>query len=145
MAQSMAPSSETGYEESTMALPPAAACPGPWTGSSRADRAGGAGGVSTAAGVAVAALLATDEAFSYADRSAELRVLVVRLQSEGWRYLQLAGSTYTGKTHKQAYATFAERVEQILESDLGAYYRAYYRGESEPQGTADRPDETAPT
>ena len=46
------------------------------------------------------------------------------MKIEGWQYFQLAGSYRQFKTHSDAYAHFAGRVEQYIQKDFQVKFKS---------------------
>jgi hypothetical protein len=67
-----------------------------------------------------ATALATDTLFGFGDRWSHHRKVAEALKSEGWLYIQLA-DRYTGFTHEEARAGFAEQVERLAREQVTRY------------------------
>lgn len=88
--------------------------------------AGGFGDAARAGGViaslVVAVSAAIEQFFGFGGRWQHYRQTVERLKSEGWFFFQLAGRYGTdGASHAAAYPAFAERVEEIVQSDVEVF------------------------
>jgi len=70
----------------------------------------------------VAISAAVEQFFHFGERWHHYRETTERLKAEGWLYFQLAGPYAGGSDgHSGAYPLFAQRVEEILKSDVSAY------------------------
>lgn len=72
----------------------------------------------------VAICAAIDQFFKYGDRWRHYRRSVELLKSDGWQFFQLTGpyATYAKKGgHEEAFALFANQVENIIRSDVEGY------------------------
>ncbi|MCY3935763.1 MAG: DUF4231 domain-containing protein [Chloroflexi bacterium] len=76
-----------------------------------------------AVSLAVALSAGLDEFFRFGERWRHYRSTTERLQTEGWRFLQLSDSYATFANHSQACTLFSERVEAILEEDTDGYFQ----------------------
>jgi len=70
----------------------------------------------------VAVSIAVEEFFHYGERWRHYRRIVEMLKSEGWQFIQLAGSYQNHKDHGEAYSAFAARVEDILHQDIEMFF-----------------------
>jgi hypothetical protein len=69
----------------------------------------------------VAGLAALDEVLKYGDRWRHYRRTAELLKTFGWQYLTLSGTFKRFDTHAQAFTTFTERVEDVLNEDVEGY------------------------
>lgn len=69
----------------------------------------------------VAAAVAVEGWLRFGERWRHYRATVERLKAEGWRYLQLGGPYARHGDHAAAYASFAHRVEGIIQPSVDAY------------------------
>jgi Protein of unknown function (DUF4231) len=79
--------------------------------------------------VMVAALVGVEEFFHHGERWRHYRRTVEWLKTEGWQFFESCGA-YVGKTHTEAYAAFAGRVEEVLQQDIEGFI-AHIAGEKE--------------
>jgi hypothetical protein len=69
-----------------------------------------------------AASAAIEGFFRYGERWRNYRSTAEQLKTEGWRYFQLAGPySVDGAGHGALYGAFANRVEEIITSDVQVY------------------------
>jgi hypothetical protein len=68
----------------------------------------------------VAASAAVEEFFHYGERWRHYRRTVELLKIEGWLFFQSSGP-YSGKSHAEAYPSFAARVEKTIQHDVDVY------------------------
>ena len=66
----------------------------------------------------VAVSAAIEQFFDFGGRWQHYRRTVEQLKTEGWSFMQLSGRYADAATHAQAYTTFADRVEHIIQSDI---------------------------
>ncbi len=79
--------------------------------------------------MAVALSAGLDEFFRFGERWRHYRATSERLQTEGWRFLQLS-ERYSGhRSHQEACGTFCECVEAILEEDAPIYFERAVPGQ----------------
>jgi len=84
----------------------------------------------------VAISAAVEEFFHYGERWRHYRRTVEWLKIEGWQFFQLSGPYRRYKSHAEAYAAFANRVEGIIQRDVEVYITEVVREkEEEKQGT----------
>jgi hypothetical protein len=69
----------------------------------------------------VAVSAAIEQFFDFGGRWQHYRRTVEQLKTEGWSYMQLSGRYADVTTHAQGYATFADRVEHIIQSDVEVF------------------------
>ncbi|NER38428.1 MAG: DUF4231 domain-containing protein [Oscillatoria sp. SIO1A7] len=69
----------------------------------------------------VAVSAALEESFGFAKKRVEYRKSAELLKSEGWKFLQLTSSYQDNADHKEAYPTFAKRVEKLIQEDVQAF------------------------
>lgn len=82
-------------------------------------------------GMIVASSIAIEEIFHFGDVWREKRNAVELLMIEGWRFFQLSDDRYKGKDHKEAYAVFATRVEDIIQKEIERYMAVFWSKEKE--------------
>ncbi len=78
-------------------------------------------GVTFSLSLTVAISVAVEEFFHYAERWRHYRTTVELLKSEGWQLFQLSGPYESRISHADAYRQFAERVEQIIQTDVSKF------------------------
>jgi Protein of unknown function (DUF4231) len=69
----------------------------------------------------VAVSAAVEGFFQYGQRWRNYRATAERLKIEGWLFFQLAGPYATSADHADAFATFAARIEELLQKEVDAY------------------------
>jgi hypothetical protein len=69
----------------------------------------------------VAISAAVEEFFHYGERWRHYRRSVETLKTQGWQYFELSGPYQRYTTHEQAFATFSNQVEEILQRDVEVY------------------------
>jgi hypothetical protein len=85
-----------------------------------------------------AASAAIEGFFRYGERWRNYRNTAEQLKSEGWRYLQLAGPySVDGAGHDALYGAFANRVEEIIASDVEVYVTEIVADRSKDGGGVD--------
>ncbi|MGB3238735.1 MAG: DUF4231 domain-containing protein [Geitlerinemataceae cyanobacterium] len=72
----------------------------------------------------IAVSAALEEFHRYGDRWRDYRKMAEDLKGEGWQYLQLTGSYENLLHHMEGYATFASRVESVIQNDVKNYVAA---------------------
>ena len=87
---------------------------------------GGLGEVTKVASVVISLIVAVSAAieqfFDFGGRWQHYRQTVERLKTEGWSFFQLSGRYHVeGATHSATYPAFAERVEEIIQSDVEVF------------------------
>ncbi|MDX2217102.1 MAG: DUF4231 domain-containing protein [Oculatellaceae cyanobacterium bins.114] len=70
-------------------------------------------------GVAVTA--AIEEFFQYGKRWYNYRRSAESLKAQGWHFFQLSGPYRTFTDHNEAFRTFAENIEEIIQHDVETY------------------------
>jgi hypothetical protein len=65
--------------------------------------------------------VAVEHFLNYEERGRKSERLSERLKTEGWRFLQLSGAYQTFSTHAEAFATFANQVESLAQSEVEVY------------------------
>lgn len=69
----------------------------------------------------VALSLAIEELMRFGERYRHYRRTVELLKSEGWQFFQLTGPYRRRATHREAYPSFAGRVEGIIQPSVEVY------------------------
>ncbi|HEX2027885.1 MAG TPA: DUF4231 domain-containing protein [Nitriliruptorales bacterium] len=69
----------------------------------------------------VAIALAVEEFMRFGDRWRHYRRTVELIKAEGWQFLQLSGSYRSYPSHRAAYASFATRVEALIQPSIEVY------------------------
>ena len=69
----------------------------------------------------VALAVALEGFFRFGERWRHYRRSVETLQAEGWEFLQLCGPYDRAANHAEAYPQFAQRVEDLLRSEVDVY------------------------
>ena len=69
----------------------------------------------------VCSSVAVEHFFNYEERSRKAERLVERLKTEGWRFLQMSGAYQSYASHAEAFATFANQVESLTQSQVEVY------------------------
>ena len=86
----------------------------------------------------VALSAAVEEFFHFGERWRHYRRTAELLKSEAWQFFQLSGP-YAGKTHAQAYPTFATCVEEVSRQEVEIYITQVAKEKEEkkekPNGT----------
>ncbi|MGK7916902.1 MAG: DUF4231 domain-containing protein [Prochloraceae cyanobacterium] len=70
---------------------------------------------------AVAISAAIEEFFSFGARYRHYRPTAEKMKTEGWHFFQLSGAYSNAQNHADVYTDFAQRVENILQSDVEGY------------------------
>ena len=70
---------------------------------------------------AVAISAAVEEFFHYGDRFRQYRNTAEIMKIEGWQFFQLSGPYRNAQSHAEVYADFAQRVENIIQSDVEGF------------------------
>ncbi|NET35559.1 MAG: DUF4231 domain-containing protein [Cyanothece sp. SIO1E1] len=87
----------------------------------------------------VAGSAAVEEFFHFGERWYHYRRTVESLKTEGWQFFELSGPyreyQQQDQGHQEAFVTFAEQVEEIMESDV-AYYVTQMSQQKSKQGQA---------
>ena len=72
--------------------------------------------------IVVAASAAIEQFFRFGDRWHHYRATAERMKAEGWLYAELAGAySAKGGTHQAAFPSFANRIEELIKSDVEVY------------------------
>lgn len=69
----------------------------------------------------IAIALAVEELIRYGERFRHYRRTVELLKSEGWQFFQLSGPYQGDASHREAYPSFAARVEGIIQPSVEVY------------------------
>lgn len=69
----------------------------------------------------VAITAALEEFHGYSERWRHYRSIVEELKIVGWQYIQLSGPYVSFASHKEAYVTFVNKVEEIIQRDVEIY------------------------
>ena len=70
---------------------------------------------------AVAISAAVEELFHYGDLFRQYRNTAEIMKIEGWQFFQLSGPYRNAQSHAEVYANFAQRVENIIQSDVEGF------------------------
>ena len=70
---------------------------------------------------AVAISAAVEEFFHYGDRFRQYRNTAEIMKIEGWQFFQLSGPYRNAQSHAEVYTDFAQRVENIIKSDVEGF------------------------
>ncbi|MGQ4649064.1 DUF4231 domain-containing protein [Lyngbya aestuarii] len=70
---------------------------------------------------AVAVSAALEEFFAHGEKYRNYRNTAEGLKIEGWQFLQMTGPYHQFDTHSEAYAIFAQRVEQYIQQDVQGF------------------------
>jgi hypothetical protein len=71
--------------------------------------------------LSVAVLAALEQVLNYGDRWRHYRRTAELLKTLGWQYLMLTGTFRRYASHAAAFASFTERVEDVLNEDVEGY------------------------
>lgn len=72
--------------------------------------------------VVVAVSAAVEQFFHFGDRWRNYRQTAEQLKAEGWLFFQLSGPySADGATHELTYSSFANRVEELIKTDVDVY------------------------
>lgn len=74
--------------------------------------------------LAVAICAGLEEVFHFGDRWRHYRRTTELLKTLGWQYLMLSGAFRRFSSHANAFTTFTERVEDVLNEDVEGYLGA---------------------
>lgn len=88
-------------------------------------------------GLLVAVSAALEEFFRYGERWRHYRQTVEWLKIEGWRYFQLSDPYRKHKSHLEAYAHFADRVEDLIRQDVNVYVSEIVRSKEDKEEDKD--------
>ena len=69
----------------------------------------------------VAACVVVEHLFNYGERWRETEQHLERLQTEGWRFLQLSGHYRHYENHAQAFSAFVNQVEEMSQREVEVY------------------------
>ncbi|HYP00133.1 MAG TPA: DUF4231 domain-containing protein [Pyrinomonadaceae bacterium] len=69
----------------------------------------------------VAACIVIEHLFNYGQRWRETEQHLERLQTEGWRFLQLSGHYRHYENHAEAFAAFVNQVEELSQREVEVY------------------------
>ena len=69
----------------------------------------------------VAACIVVEHLFNYGERWRETEQHLERLQTEGWRFLQLSGHYRHYENHAEAFAAFVNQVEELSQREVEVY------------------------
>ncbi|HJR09191.1 MAG TPA: DUF4231 domain-containing protein [Pyrinomonadaceae bacterium] len=69
----------------------------------------------------VAASVVVEHLFDYGERRRETEQHLERLQTEGWRFLQLSGHYRHYENHSEAFAAFVNQVEELSQREVEVY------------------------
>ncbi|HEY0097635.1 MAG TPA: DUF4231 domain-containing protein [Pyrinomonadaceae bacterium] len=69
----------------------------------------------------VAASVVVEHLFNYGERWRETQQHLERLQTEGWRFLQLSGHYRHYENHAAAFAAFVNQVEELSQREVEVY------------------------
>ena len=72
-------------------------------------------------GLLVAMSAAVEEFFNFGERWRHYRRTVETLKTEGWRFFQLSNNYEKYYNHANAYPTFADRTESIIQQDVEVF------------------------
>lgn len=95
------------------ALSVGAAAPGGWTTTVQV--------LTILSGLVVSACVAIEHLFDVGGRYRRSERVAGRLQTEGWRFLQLSGPYASYATHSDAFPAFAAQVEALSQRDVEVY------------------------
>jgi hypothetical protein len=91
-------------------------------------------------GSVVAVSAAVEEFFHYGERWNHYRRTVESLKTQGWQYSQLSGEYSTYPTHSQAFSSFAQTIEELIQRDVEVYVTQLSRPEEKAASTEDTED-----
>lgn len=90
----------------------------------------------------VAATTAVEEFFHYGERWYHYRRTVESLKAQGWHFFELTGPYKTyyhhPKGHQAAFLSFADQVEEIIESDVDFYITQLTKEKKQGSALEDR-------
>lgn len=90
-----------------------APAPGGWTTAVRV--------LTVLSGLLVSVCVAFEHLFDVGGRYRRFERVAGRLQTEGWRFLQLSGPYASYATHSEAFQAFADQVEALSQRDVEVY------------------------
>jgi hypothetical protein len=82
----------------------------------------------------VAVTSAVEEFFQYGKRWYSYRRAAESLKAEGWQFFQLSGPYRTYTTHKDAFITFVDHIEDIIQRDVEVYVTQSQQKKTEQKG-----------
>jgi hypothetical protein len=72
--------------------------------------------------IVVAASAAIEQFFRFGDRWHHYRATSERMKAEGWLFAELTGAySANGASHQAAFPAFANRIEELIKSDVEVY------------------------
>lgn len=71
--------------------------------------------------VLVSATSSMEGFFLYGDQWRNYRRSVESLKTHGWQYFQLSGPYHPYKSHEEAFPTFVDQVEAVIQQDVEVY------------------------
>jgi Protein of unknown function (DUF4231) len=83
----------------------------------------------------VAITAGVEELFHYGERWRHFRETAEWLRIEGWRFFLRTGSYRRYRSEAAAYPAFADRVEEILQRDIGQYFGKVLPDQEEQPGS----------
>lgn len=83
----------------------------------------------------VAISAAVEEFFHYGERWYHYRRTVESLKTYGWQFSQLSGKYAKFSTHKEAFMTFANQVEEVIQRDVEVYVTQVAKPDDESNQT----------
>ncbi|MGI9105461.1 MAG: DUF4231 domain-containing protein [Pyrinomonadaceae bacterium] len=69
----------------------------------------------------VSASVVVEQLFNYGQRWRETEQILERLQTEGWRFLQLSGHYRHYESHAEAFPAFVNQVEEMSQREVEVY------------------------
>jgi hypothetical protein len=72
-------------------------------------------------GSVVAVSAAVEEFFHYGERWNHYRRTVESLKTQGWQFSQLSGEYNAYLTHAQAFSSFSQTIEEVIQRDVEVY------------------------
>ena len=109
-----------------------AAAPDGWTTAVRV--------LTVLSGLLVSACVAVEHLFDVGGRYRRSERVAGRLQTEGWRFLQLSGPYASYGTHSEAFQAFADQVEALSQRDVEVYnFDVVHERAATEVGSADAP------
>jgi Protein of unknown function (DUF4231) len=82
-------------------------------------------------GLVVAVSAAVEGFFHFGDRWKQYRRDAELLKGEGWQFSQRSGPYQAATTHADAYPAFVNRVEQVIQKEVEAYFTQVVRSKKE--------------
>ncbi len=83
--------------------------------------------------VLVALTSSVEEFFHYGERWRHYRRMSEWMKIEGWRFFQMTEPYNNYKSHTDAYTSFANQIEAILQQDVEGYVSGVVQQNQEPQ------------